>query len=59
VKDEPSVDSQAAHIFCPRCRFFLESQMQGESAVGVRLKIYWPYSVSTFGQQLFGNGGLR
>ena len=38
--------------------FFLESLMQSESAVGVRGKIYWPYSIATFGQQLFPNGDL-
>ena len=58
VKDKLSVDSQEAHVFCPRRGFLLESQMQSESAVGVRLKIYWPYLISTFGQHLFANGDL-
>jgi hypothetical protein len=51
-------DSQDAHVFCPRRRFFLESLMQSEPDAGVRRKIYWPYWNATFGQQLFPNGGL-
>jgi hypothetical protein len=40
VKDELSKDT---FVLSPRCRFLLESQMQSESAVGVRLKTYWPF----------------
>src|SRR6516164_1665291 len=40
--------SQSAYIFFPRRGFLLEILMQSESAVGVGLKIYWPYSTSMF-----------
>ena len=56
MKDERSADSQKAHVFCPRRGFLLEGQIQSESAVGVRLKIYRPDS--TFGRHLFANGDL-
>jgi hypothetical protein len=56
LKGELGVDCQEAHVFCPRSGFFLESPIQSESAVGVRLTIYWPYSSSTFGEHLFANG---
>jgi hypothetical protein len=51
-------DSQDAHVFCPRRRFFLESLMQSEPAAGVRRKVYWPYWIATCRQQLFPNGYL-
>jgi len=41
VKDELSEDYREAQVFCPRGGFLFESQMQSESAVGVRHKIYW------------------
>jgi hypothetical protein len=56
VKDKLSVDCQEAHVFCPRSGFFLESPIQSESAVGVRLKTYWPHS--TLVHHLFADGGL-
>jgi len=56
MKDELSVDCQEAHVFCPRSGFLLESPIQSESAVGVRLKTYWPHW--TFGHNLSANGGL-
>jgi hypothetical protein len=43
VKDELREDSQEAHVFCPSRGFLFESEIQIESAVGVRLKIYWPF----------------
>ena len=56
MKDELHEKFQDAHVFYRRRALLLESQMQSESAVGVRLKIYWPYC--TLGQHLFANGGL-
>jgi hypothetical protein len=43
VKDELSEDSWDTHVLSPRFGFLLESQMQSESAVGVRLKTNWPF----------------
>jgi hypothetical protein len=56
VKDELSVDCQEAYVFCPRSGFLLESPIQSESAVGVRLKTDWPHW--TVGHNLPANGGL-
>jgi hypothetical protein len=56
VKDELQEDSQDANVFFPRRGFLLEGQMQSESAVGVRLKVYRPYF--TFAHHLLANGDL-
>jgi hypothetical protein len=56
VKDKLHEDPQDARVLFSCRGFLLKSQMQSESAVGVRLTVYWPYR--TFADHLFANGEL-